>query len=132
MDKESFTELCAPIIDQGLNWVKGMIGPSKKELQVEISELEKQIKTLSYGNQFLAQNIQQIMDIVLNRLMQSGDYFINSGNIIKIEGNTGSVQIRQEVKDAVQTQPKRFISIFNNIDEEIAKARLTMPGEEEE
>lgn len=41
-------DIIIPVVLEGIKWVKDMLGPSKKELKVKITDLEDQVKILSY------------------------------------------------------------------------------------
>ncbi len=50
-----------PIIAEGISWIKEKMGPSKKELILEMTDLKNQLQTLSYGNAAAIENMEQII-----------------------------------------------------------------------
>lgn len=117
-----------PIIFESIQWVKEKMPPSKKELQLKISDLEEQVKILSYGNGMLIKNLEQIMTIIMSKL-QEEHYVINADTIINIEENSGQVLMQ---KNNIQSQTMKIESaksIFDNMDEEILQSRLMRPSE---
>ena len=49
----AINEQWLPVIAEGVSWVKDKFGPSKKELEVRVSDLEKQLYILTAGNTIL-------------------------------------------------------------------------------
>ena len=93
----AINEQWLPIISEGISWVRELIGPSKKELKIQISDLEKQIETLTAGNTVLANNFGLITQAILKQLKTESSFTINSDTIVFIGENTGSVDISKPV-----------------------------------
>lgn len=128
-------EQIIPIVYEAIKWIKEKMKPTKKELQIQVSELEEQVKTLSYGNQNLMENMGQIMCIILSKLQSDGNYIINADNIIQIKDNNAPVCVMgQGVINIAQVENERkklINSIFDNMDDEIIESRLSRPSDEE-
>lgn len=135
----AINEQWLPIISEGISWVRELIGPSKKELKIQISDLEKQIETLTAGNTVLANNFGLITQAILKQLKTESSFTINSDTIVFIGENTGSVDISKPVisgnsisgdviakKQVVEFDVSK---IFDGIDEEIAHSRTTKPSD---
>ena len=121
-----------PIISESINWVREKMKPTKKELELKISDLEEQVKILSYGNQSLKKDIEQIMSIIISQLKSDGQYLINADTIFYIVGNSGQMHIAKDdsIRNISCDNDKNFIdSIFDNMDEEIKQCRLMRPSE---
>ncbi len=117
-----------PIINEAINWVKEKVKPTKKELQLKISDLEEQIKTLSYGNQALSKNIEQILCLVISQLRADKQYVINADTIIM--GNSGQVQVvKDDNVNNISCSKQDIGDIFDNMDEEIKECKLIRPSE---
>ena len=135
----AINEQWLPIISEGISWVRELIGPSKKELKIQISDLEKQIETLTAGKTVLANNFGLITQAILKQLKTESSFTINSDTIVFIGENTGSVDISKPVisgnsisgdviakKQVVEFDVSK---IFDGIDEEIAHSRTTKPSD---
>ena len=135
----AINEQWLPIISEGISWVRELIGPSKKELKIQISDLEKQVETLTAGNTVLANNFGLITQAILKQLKTESSFTINSDTIVFIGENTGSVDISKPVisgnsisgdvvakKQVVEFDVSK---IFDGIDEEIAHSRTTKPSD---
>lgn len=121
-----------PIITEAVKWVRDKTKPTKKELQLKISDLEEQVKILSYGNKLLSTNIEHIMSIIIAQLKSDEQYKINADTIIQIKGNSGEVHIMKENKtnNILWSDDKQYIeAIFDNMDEEIKECKLMRPSE---
>lgn len=121
-----------PIIAEAVKWVKDKTKPSKKELQLKVSDLEEQVKILSYGNKSLSDSIEHIMSIVIAKLQLDGQYTISADTIIYVVGNSGKVNIVKEDKknNTLYSDDKQCIeTIFDNMDEEIIECKLMRPSE---
>lgn len=125
-----------PIVSEGIQWVKDQMKPSKKELGLRISELEEQVKDLSYGNQIFQENFNQIISTILMQLKSEGNYFINADTIIQIRNNSGEINILQDREEKFaqvdNLKSKKNCAIFDNMDEEILRCKLDRPSEREE
>lgn len=135
----AINEQWLPIISEGISWVRELIGPSKKELKIQISDLEKQVETLTAGNTVLANNFGLITQAILKQLKTESSFTINSDTIVFIGENTGSVDISKPVisgnsisgdvvakKQVVEFDVSK---IFDGLDEEIAHSRTTKPSD---
>ena len=121
-----------PIISETINWIREKMKPTKKELELKITDLEEQVKILSYGNQSLKKDIEQIMSIIISQLKSDGQYLINADTIVYIVENSGQMHIAKDdsIKNISCDNDKNFIdSIFDNMDEEIKQCRLMRPSE---
>lgn len=124
-----------PIIMECLKWVKAKMKPTKNELKLRISDLEEQVKSLSYGNQLINNNIELIMSIIIAQLKSEGQYTINADTIIHISGNNGQVNIIKDdkVNNILCNVNKNSLGhIFDDIDEEIKLCKLMRPSERRE
>lgn len=126
-----FDEPWIPIVYEGIKWVKENMKPTKKELKLKISDLEEQLKILSYGNQVLMDNIDHIMSIILSKLKTEEHYIVNADTFIQVNENSGQAYITTNDKIG-NTDKNNTYSIFDNIDEEIMQCRLTRPSERNE
>ena len=135
----AINEQWLPIISEGISWVRELIGPSKKELKIQISDLEKQVETLTAGNTVLANNFGLITQAILKQLKTESSFTINSDTIVFIGENTGAVDISKPVisgnsisgdvvakKQVVEFDVSK---IFDGLDEEIAHSRTTKPSD---
>ena len=131
----AINEKWIPVILEGISWVKEMFGPSKKELKIHISDLEKQIQSVSAGNTFLLQNQELIMQAILNYLQTDSGYTINADTIVLVGENIGSIDIPKTTMDntnyyglSIASAKKEAFDvseIFKGMDEEIAQAKTT-------
>lgn len=90
---------------------------------------------MSYGNQSLKKDIEQIMSIIISQLKSDEQYLINTDTIVYIVGNSGQVHITKDdsIKNISCDNDKNFIdSIFDNMDEEIMQCRLMRSSERNE
>ena len=135
----AINEQWLPIISEGISWVREKIGPSKKELKIQVSDLEKQVQTLTAGNTVLANNLGLITQAILKQLKSESRFTINADTIVFIGENTGSVDISKPVisgnsisgdviakKQVVEFDVSK---IFDGLDEEIAHSRTTKPSD---
>ncbi len=120
-----------PIVSEGIKWVKNQMKPSKKELGLKISELEEQVKNLSYGNQIFQENVNQIVSTILWQLKSEGKYIINADAIIQISNNSGEINILQGREEKITQKNKKNSTIFDDMDEEIIRCKLYRPSEKE-
>ena len=120
------------VAKDGVKWiVEKLSAPSKKELYLKISDLEQQIETLSNGNQYIVQNFQEILNIILKELGKKYSLSINSDTIVIAIGNSAPVALDSTVsmlQENVGVEISRK-SIFHNLDDEITRSRLKMPDE---
>lgn len=135
----AINEQWLPIISEGISWVKEKLGPSKKELKIQVSDLEKEVQTLVSGNTVLVNNLGLIIQAILNQLRTESNYYINADTIIFIGENTGSVDVTKPIifgssisGDVVSKNQGGKIDIskiFDGLDEEIAHSRATKPSD---
>lgn len=138
-DNMAISEQWLPIIAEGISWVKEGFGPSKKELKIQISALEKQVQNLTLGNSALTNNLELIVQEILNKLKADGSYTVNADAIILIGENTGIVNvpkptisnslISNDVISKKRVTEFEISKIFDGLDEEIAHSRTTKPSE---
>lgn len=140
-DNMAINEQWIPIICEGIAWVKENIGPSKKELKVRISDLEKQVQMLANGNIALINNLGLITQAILMQLKMEGCYNINF-NMISLNDEKGTSCYRytketicgstyNKVADNDQNIVNEFdvCKIFEGTEEEIAHSRKTRPSD---
>lgn len=135
----AISEQWLPIISEGISWVKEKLGLSKKELKIQVSDLEKQVQTLASGNTVLVNNLGLIIQAILKQLRTDGNYTINADTIIFIGENTGSVDVTKpiissssicgDVVSKKQVEEFDVSKIFDGLDEEIAHSRATKPSD---
>lgn len=134
----AISEEWLPVIAEGVSWVKDKFGPSKKELEVRVSDLEKQVHILVAGNATLVNSLGLITQAILQQL-KSDDYTINADTIVFVGENSGYIDIPQSIVSnsftsgdvVVQEQKADFniSKIFDGIDQEIAHSRISKPSE---
>ena len=122
-------ETMIPIVLEGVKWVQERLGPTKKDLKLKVSDLESQVRILSYGNKALIESMEQIIFAILEQLKSEGQYTINANNIVYVKENKGTVTSNSFSRTEINN--KKVISIFDDIDLEIQKSRLKRPSEEE-
>ena len=120
-----FNEQWVPVIAESVKWVKDKLGPSKKELQIKVTDLESQVKALSFGNATLSKSMEQIITEVLNQLVNGG-YRIVDNTIVFVKDNHGQINVRF---NSEQNNETKIRSIFDDIDKEIAQSRLLRSSE---
>lgn len=133
----AINEQWIPVILEGVSWVKEKLGPSKKELKIQISDLQKQVQALSAGNTALVYNQGLIIEAVLNHLKSDNNYTINADTIVFIGENMGSVDVTKPIitdsyiSGDVATKKVEFdvSKIFEGVDEEITLSRATKPSD---
>ncbi len=135
----AINEQWLPIISEGISWVKEKLGPSKKELKIQVSDLEKEVQALVSGNTVLVNNLGLIIQAILNQLRTESNYCINTDTIIFIGENTGSVNVTKpiisrssisgDVVSRNQGEKIDISKIFDGLDEEIAHSRATKPSD---
>lgn len=120
-----------PIILEGVKWIKEKMKPTKQDLKLKISELEEEIKILSYGNQLLINNMELIILKIIDMLKLEKYNIINSGAIIQIN----YAQSKNITTDMINNKllkgsgRKLKYPIFDNAEEEIIKYKLKRPSE---
>lgn len=122
-------EAWIPIISQSLEWIRGKMGPSKKDLKIKIEELEEKVNLLSYGNEVLMHNTMQIMEVIISQLKGSGNYVINADTIMQINQDSNSklnINLDRTTEKIEQTKSDvQFnYSLFDKVDEEVLQCRL--------
>lgn len=123
-------ELIIPAVSEGIQWVKEKMRPSKKELELKISELEKHIEILTCNNEILQKSVNEILAAILTQLRVGGNYIVSADSITLIEKNSGVVHV---MKDSTSFQIQENYddndSIFDGMDEEILQCKLSRPSE---
>ena len=128
-----------PVISEGVSWVTSKLGPSKKELNIKISELEQQVQLLMAGNVALTNNLNLIIQAILNQLQASNSFIINADSISLVGSNSGVINTEKSYiaaekiyNDIVQSEKKEgkdsVSKIFDGVDEEIAHTRIAKPS----
>lgn len=135
----AISEQWLPIIAEGISWVREGFGPSKKELKIQISALEKQVQNLTSGNAVLTNNLESIVQAILNQLKADSNYTINADSIILIGEHTENVDVTKpiisnslisgELISKKQVTEFDISQIFDGLDEEISHSRTTKPSE---
>ena len=138
-DDMAISEQWLPIILEGVSWVKEKLGPSKKELKIQISDLEKQVQAFAIGNAVLINNFELIIQEILKQLKTDSDYAINADTIVFIGENTGIVDVAKSMtyncvdSDDVVSKKKieefNVSGIFDGLDKEIAHSRVRKPSD---
>ncbi len=130
-------------VKAGINWIiekAGKQDTSKKEMQIKIGDLEKEILRLSEGNRALAENMTLITSAVIAQLKENSGYTINVDiDTITLTGvNNGNVQtenrqIEMESHNTINEGSNIISNIENGdnddepffvTDEDIARARI--------
>lgn len=123
-------KLILPTVRDGIQWVIEKLSPSKKELELKISELEKHIRILTYNNETLQKSVNEILVVILGQLRAGGNYIISADSITKIEKNSGVVHIMKDSTSfKMQENYDDKDSIFDGMDEEILQCKLSRPSE---
>lgn len=135
----TINEQWLPVISEGISWVKEKLGPSKKELMIQVSELEKQVQLLASGNAILVDNLGLIIQAILEKLKQDNSYTVNADTIVFIGNNSGTVEFTKpkisnsavlgDVASKKQVAEFDVSKIFDGVDEEIAHSRATKPSD---
>lgn len=131
-----------PIISESLSWVSNKLAPSKKELNIKISDLEQQVQLLTAGNAALTRNLNLILQAILNQLQFSNSFVVNADTICFVGKNTGIISMEKsfivsekDFKDTAQSERKGgkldVSKIFDGLDEEIAHTRISRPSDRE-
>lgn len=117
-----------PVIIECSKWVRERFGQSKKELKIRITELESQVSALAYGNKELLDNMQQIITAILEQLKEGNKLEINADSIILFRDNSGEINTISKKENAENC----YTSVFDNIDDEISRSRLSRPSDRKE
>lgn len=137
----AISEQWVPIIGQAIKWIADRIGQPRKKLNVEISELEKQVKELTEGNQSMREYCDMITQAVLTELKDNKNYSVTAETIVYVGTNYGNVNTaahidnslllnRQDAAIEANVDGEIDVSkIFDGIDEEIAESRQFRPSE---
>lgn len=131
-----------PIISESLSWVSSKLVPSKKELNIKISDLEQQVQLLTAGNAALTRNLNLILQAILNQLQFSNSFVVNADTICFVGKNTGIISMEKnfivsekDFKGTTQSERKGgkldVSKIFDGLDEEIAHTRISRPSDRE-
>lgn len=93
----AISEYWLPIILEGISWVREGLGPSKKELKIQISDLDKQVQSLAHGNEVLTNNLGLIVQAILNQLKTYSNCTINADTIVFVSENTGNLNFEKSI-----------------------------------
>ena len=126
-----------PIILECISWVKGMMGPSKKDMMLRISDLTEKVQSLSSQNDFLYHNQAQIIQSVLEYIGTQHGYTVNVDSIVFVGGNVGTLEVMKptvtgsHIIGDVATKQEGFdvSKIFEGADEEIVQAKMFKPSD---
>lgn len=135
----AINEQWIPIIAGVSSWVKDNLGPSKKELKIQIADLEKQVKTLSDGNATIVDNMSLIIQAIISQIKSDNNFTINAETIVFIGENCGTVDMPKTTlinstvsEDVILGQLDASNDNIKNFfvsDEELALTRVTKPSE---
>lgn len=89
----AINEQWLPVVTEVVTWVKNNFGPSKKELKMQISDLEKQVRTLADGNAAVINNMSLIIQAILSQIKSDNGFAVNADTIVLVGENTGSIDI---------------------------------------
>ena len=129
----AISEQWLPIISEVISWIRENIGPSKKELKLQVSDLKKQVQTLAAGNAKLIDNLEMIVREILKNLKADNNYTISADTIVFV-GSSIDVAIPSSPKslipdDRMPVERFEISKIFDGVDEEIAHSRITKPSD---
>ena len=122
-------ELWLPIISTVVSWVKENLGPSKKELKIQLKDLQEQVVALAKGNAAILDNMGMIIRAILSELKADNQYVINAEQIVYIDSNSGSINpicSTTKIEGLPVTTQKNSDYHYENFfvtDEEIALSR---------
>lgn len=134
----AINEKWIPIIGEGLSWIKDQLGPSKKQLSVEISDLKKEIEHLTTERKQSVDSVEYIMKAILTKLGGNSTYVVNANNITFIGTNTGTNNVTSLTDTIIDNSVSQIdenvvnysvSNIFDGIDEEIARTRIHKPSD---
>lgn len=131
------SEMLSTIASVG-KWISGQFGPSRKTLNLRISDLEDQISRLSAENQMLGDQNEAILRAVLTQLQTSGTYCVEiKGNTIIITSGNNDViglkgsPVQDESEIVVDAAERRMIGddFFERVERKITESRRTKPSD---
>lgn len=135
----AINEQWIPIIGECVSWIRETIGPSKKELKMQVSDLEKQVKNLLNGNTVLANNYSLITQAILKQLKTEKNFSVSADTIIFVGENNGVLDVVNPVISesfisgnivAKKQVGQTYVSkIFEGIDEEILEIKNSKPSD---
>lgn len=135
----AISEQWIPIVSSAVSWVKDNFGPTKKELKVQVADLEKQVQALAKGNAAIVNNMSLILQAVLSKIKSDNNYLVNAETIVYVGTNNGTLDIPKTSinssyisKDTIvqkQVVKNDFSKDFFVSDEEIALTRTIRPSE---
>ena len=132
--KMAISEEWLPVILGTISWLKDRVGPSKKELKMQISDLEKELSSRVSENNIMVDNMNLLLNAILSHIRSDSMYTINAETIIYVDKNYGNLDASQvmivdsEVADTVisatpMISNKNSLNDFFVSDEEIALTR---------
>lgn len=89
----AINEQWLPVVTEVVTWVKNNFGSSKKELKMQISDLDKQVRTLADGNAAIINNMSLIIQAILSQIKSDNGFAVNADTIVLVGENTGSIDI---------------------------------------
>lgn len=126
----AINEMWLPIISTVVAWAKENMGPSKKELKIQVEDLQKQVATLAQGNVAVMDNMSLIIRAILSELRCENQYVINVDQMVYVGSNNGSVSpisnmVNHEEKSIdIQKNPQYYANHFFVTNEEIELSRI--------
>lgn len=109
-------DILSPIATEAVKWVKEKIGPSKKDIRIEISELKEKIKELSYGQHLTEVQLSSILNCVIESL--------NNNSKCEIKNNVINIFVYYTPQKSHSSS-----TIFSKDDEEIEKIKKITNGD---
>lgn len=95
----AINEKWLPVVTGVVSWIKNSIGPSRKELEVQIADLEKQVRILADGNAMVINNMNLIIQAILSQIKTDNNFSVTADTIIFIGENAGSINIPKTALD---------------------------------
>lgn len=89
----AINEKWLPVVTGAVSWIKNNIVPSRKELEVQIADLEKQVRVLADDNAMVINNMNLIIQAILSQIKTDSDFSVTTDAIIFIGENTGYINI---------------------------------------
>lgn len=130
----AISESMLNVVSAGINWINENLGTSKKEMQVQIRDLEKEIARLTEGNKELSDNMTLISMAIISHLRNNPGYTISADSITFAGVNNGVIQVDNRKTDNNQgivaqksetvIQEEDDDESFFITDEELALARI--------
>ena len=78
----AINEKWLPVVTGAVSWIKNNIGPSRKELEVQIADLEKQVRVLADDNAMVINNMNLIIQAILSQIKTDSDFSVTTDAII--------------------------------------------------